>query len=220
MARARPSRRPLRATDLARLQEISRGLLRPAADGEVTSAAPVDPDDERAALLASIAGATPLRVDRRVHWEPPKPRPRPRQREYDEREALREAMQRPLDAEDWFDLGSADAFIRPGVPRMALRDLRRGRWAIQAHIDLHGLNRHDAHEEVVAFIDASLAAGKRCVRIVHGRGLGSPGRESVLRTLVKGWLGRRRDVLAFCHAPARDGGEGALWVLLRSSGRD
>ncbi|MBK1679779.1 hypothetical protein CKO20_05245 [Rhodocyclus tenuis] len=176
-----------------------------------------DADDERAALLASIAGATPLPPDEHIHFEPPKPRPRPRQRERDEREAIREAMQRPLDADDWFDAGSAEAFLRNGVSRMVLRDLRRGRWAIQAHLDLHGYNRHEAHEAVSAFVDTALASGKRCVRIVHGRGLGSPGRESVLRTLAKGWLGRRREVLAFCHAPTRDGGEGALWVLLRST---
>jgi DNA-nicking Smr family endonuclease len=51
---------------------------------------------------------------------------------------------------------------------------------------------------------------------VHGRGHGSPGREGILRQLVKGWLARRKDVLAFCHAPSSDGGEGALWVLLKA----
>ena len=100
-----------------------------------------------------------------------------------------------------------------------LRDLRRGRWAIRNHIDLHGLNRHEAHEEVSRFLAESVREGKRCVRIVHGRGLGSPGREGVLRLFVKSWLSRSKDVLAFCHAPANDGGEGALWVLLRSSAR-
>jgi DNA-nicking Smr family endonuclease len=177
---------------------------------------PASDDEEQLALLASIAGATPLAPDEHVRFEPPKPRPRPRQRERDERAVMREAMHTPLDAEGWFDEGSADAFMRNGVSRLTLRDLRRGRWAIQAHLDLHGCNRHEAHEEVHNFIDAALAAGKRCVRIVHGRGFGSPGREGVLRPLVRSWLGRRGDVLAFCHAPPRDGGEGALWVLLRA----
>lgn len=178
---------------------------------------PAADDDERLALLASIAGAAPLAPDGHVRFEAPKPRPRPRQRELDERLVIREAMHTRLDAEEWFDEGSADAFLRNGVSRLTLRDLRRGRWSIQAHLDLHGCNRHEAHEEVHNFIDAALAAGKRCVRIVHGRGFGSPGREGVLRPLVRGWLARRREVLVFCHAPPRDGGEGALWVLLRSA---
>ena len=66
------------------------------------------------------------------------------------------------------------------------------------------------------FLAESQSEGKRCLRIVHGRGHGSPGREGILRQLVKNWLTRRKDVLAFCHAPPNDGGEGALWVLLKS----
>ena len=76
------------------------------------------------------------------------------------------------------------------------------------------------HGDELVLADGNFPAasiGKRCVRIVHGRGHGSPGREGVLRQLVKGWLARRRDVLAFCHAPSCDGGQGALWVLLKSS---
>ncbi|MQY51954.1 DNA mismatch repair protein MutS [Rhodocyclus tenuis] len=179
-----------------------------------------DADDARQAWLDAIRDATPLLPPNRVSFEPPKPRPRPRQRELDERAVIREAMQTPLDSDEWFDAGSADAFLRNGVSRMTLRDLRRGRWAIQGHLDLHGYTRHEAQEEVERFIDSALGAGQRCIRIVHGRGLGSPGREGVLRTLVKSWLARRRDVLAFCHAPPRDGGEGALWILLRTQRND
>ena len=81
------------------------------------------------------------------------------------------------------------------------------------------MNRHQAHEQVTGFVAESLAAGRRCLRIVHGRGHGSPGREAILRQLVKVWLGRCNDVLAFCHAPPSDGGDGALWVLLKAGGK-
>jgi DNA-nicking Smr family endonuclease len=84
---------------------------------------------------------------------------------------------RPLAIDDWLDLGGADSFLRSGLPRTLLRDLRRGRWSIQDHVDLHGMNRHEAHEQVALFLAEALAAGKRCLRIVHGRGHGSPGRE-------------------------------------------
>jgi len=174
-----------------------------------------DPDD-LAAFRAAVDGATPLRGTDRIAFEPPKPSPRPRQRELDEAAVIAESLHAPLDVDDWLDLGDADSFLRSGLPRNVLRDLRRGRWSIQAHIDLHGLNRHEAHDQVALFLAEAQGAGKRCLRIVHGRGHGSPGREGVLRQLVKDWLGRRKDVLAFCHAPPRDGGDGALWVLLKA----
>lgn len=173
--------------------------------------------DDIASFQEAVADATPLPASNRVHHERPKPRPWPRQRELDEAAVIAEVLHAELSIEDLLAIDTADSFLRSGVSRNVLRDLRRGRWSIQAHTDLHGLNRHEAHEEINRFLADALLAGKRCVRIVHGRGLGSPGRTGILRQLVKSWLARRRDVLAFCHAPACDGGEGALWVLLRSS---
>jgi DNA-nicking Smr family endonuclease len=174
-----------------------------------------DPDD-LAAFQAAVDGARPLPPPDRITFEAPKPSPRPRQRELDEAAAIVESLDSPLSIDDLLTIGDADSFLRTGLPRTVLRDLRRGRWAIQRHIDLHGLNRHEAHDEVTVFLAQAQSAGKRCVRIVHGRGYGSPGREGILRQLVKGWLARRRDVLAFCHAPSCDGGQGALWVLLKA----
>lgn len=173
--------------------------------------------DDLAAFKAAVDGARPLPPADRVSFEPPKPSPRPRQRELDEAAAIAESLDAPLALDDLVAIGEADSFLRSGLPRTVLRDLRRGRWAIQRHIDLHGCNRHEAHQQVALFLAAAQSAGKRCVRIVHGRGYGSPGREGILRQLVKGWLARRRDVLAFCHAPSCDGGQGALWVLLKAS---
>ena len=129
---------------------------------------------------------------------------------------IAEVLHAELSIDDLLAIDTADSFLRTGLPRTVLRDLRRGRWSIQAHTDLHGLNRHEAHEEINRFLAEARRHDKRCVRIVHGRGLGSPGRTGVLRQLTKSWLARRRDVLAFCHAPACDGGEGALWVLLKA----
>lgn len=173
--------------------------------------------EEIADFQAAVEGATPLKKPARVTHERPKPSPRPRQRELDEAAVIGESLHGPLEIDDLLAIGETDAFLRPGLSRSVLRDLRRGRWTIQNHTDLHGLNRHEAHEEVSRFLAESVQAGKRCVRIVHGRGLGSPGREGILRQFVKSWLSRSKDVLAFCHPPPSDGGEGALWILLRSS---
>ena len=172
--------------------------------------------EELAAFYAAVDGAIPLRTPERVTFEAPKPSPRPRQRELDEAAAITESLYSPFEIDDLLAIGDADSFLRTGLSRTVLRDLRRGRWSIQNHTDLHGLNRHEAHEEVSRFLAESLSTGKRCIRIVHGRGYGSPGREGILRPLVKSWLSRRKDVLAFCHAPSCDGGEGALWVLLKA----
>jgi DNA-nicking Smr family endonuclease len=66
------------------------------------------------------------------------------------------------------------------------------------------------------FLAVSLAGGNRCVRVIHGKGIGSPGRFGILRTLVRGWLSRRVEVLAYCQARPNDGGDGALYVLLQA----
>lgn len=173
--------------------------------------------EELADFHAAIDGVKPLRAPPRVTFDPPKPSPRPRQRELDEAAAITESLYGPFEIDDLLCIGDADSFLREGLARSVLRDLRRGRWSIQNHTDLHGLNRHEAHDEVARFLAESLSNGKRCIRIVHGRGHGSPGRKGILRQLVKTWLARRKDVLAFCHAPSNDGGEGALWVLLRTN---
>jgi DNA-nicking Smr family endonuclease len=180
---------------------------------------PLPSPEELAAFRAAVDGAVPLRAPERVIFEAPKPSPQPRQRELDEAAAINESLHGPFEIDDLLAIGDVDSFLRTGLPRSVLRDLRRGRWSIRNHTDLHGLNRHEAHEEVVRFLAESNEAGQRCVRIVHGRGHGSPGREGVLRQLVKCWLARRKDVLAFCHAPSCDGGEGALWVLLKAEKR-
>ena len=175
--------------------------------------------EDIAAFHGAVADATPLKAPARVLHERPKPSPRPRQRELDEAAVIVESLHGPFEIDDLLAIGDTDSFLRTGLPRNVLRDLRRGRWAIQHHTDLHGLNRHEAHEEVSRFLAESLITGKRCVRFVHGRGVGSTGREGVLLQFVKCWLSRSKDELAFCHAPPHDGGEGALWVLLRAPNR-
>ena len=107
-------------------------------------------------------------------------------------------------------------YLRSGLAQNVLRDLRRGRWVTQDEIDLHGLNRDEARHLLASFLAECLHHGKRCVRVVHGKGLGSPQKMSILRQLVRGWLAQRQEVLAYCQAKPPDGGEGALIVLLRN----
>jgi DNA-nicking Smr family endonuclease len=171
--------------------------------------------DEIADFHATVRDVRPLRTEKRVLHEHVRPSPRPRPHEPDETVSA-SAWHGPLEIDALSAVDEADAFLRPGLPRRVLRDLRRGRWAIRDQTDLHGLDRYEAHAEVARFLAESLREGRRGVCIVHGRGHGLPGREGILRQLVKTWLSRSSDVLAFCHPPPGNGGKGALWILLRS----
>jgi len=108
-------------------------------------------------------------------------------------------------------------YLENGVPRSVIRDLRRGRWVVQDQLDLHGCNRDDARELLAACMGQWKKRGIRCVRVVHGKGRGSPGREPVLKKLVAGWLMNYQDVMAYCQARLPEGGAGALIVLLKAT---
>lgn len=135
----------------------------------------------------------------------------------DQREALFESLSdEPLDQEASLETGEALTFLREGLSRQVLKKLRRGHWVVQACIDLHGMNREEAREALGEFLAAVTRRGYRCVRIIHGKGLGSKNREPVLKAKVKTWLARKEAVLAYCQAPDNQGGAGAMLVLLKS----
>lgn len=140
-----------------------------------------------------------------------------RQQAAEEQAVLADSLVAPLTLQDRLEGGDEPVYLRHGLAQSVLRDLRRGRWVIQGEIDLHGLNRDQARHQVAAFLQTALHQGKRCLRIVHGKGLGSPQKLSVLRQLLRGWLAQRQEVLAYCQAKPQDGGEGALLVLLRAA---
>ena len=106
-------------------------------------------------------------------------------------------------------------FLRPGLPRDILRKLRRTHWVIQETLDLHGLTGDEAVAETAVFLAECRRVGRRCVRIVHGKGLRSPGREPVLKRRIRKLLTRRDEVLAFAEPRALHGGGGAVVVLLQ-----
>jgi DNA-nicking Smr family endonuclease len=120
-----------------------------------------------------------------------------------------------------FDFADSDEYIEgiaQGLDRRLLKKLRLGLFAVQAHLDLHGKTRVEARDAVEGFVVESRQRGRRCVLIVHGRGLNSKDQIPVLKEGLKVWLARgriARSVLAFCSARPVDGGTGAVYVLLR-----
>jgi DNA-nicking Smr family endonuclease len=163
----------------------------------------------------SVGPVTPLPPDGTAASSMPRPEPLPRQREADERAALRQAMSDEVDLETLLLTDDGLSFHRQGVGPDVVTRLRRGHWAIQRELDLHGLRREQARDELAGFLREARRRGWRCLRVVHGKGLGSPGREPVLKSKVQRWLGQHADVLAFTQASAPEGGAGALIVLLR-----
>ena len=145
------------------------------------------------------------------------PAPIPVQQQRDELAVMREAISDEFDAETLLDTDEALSFRRPGMGPDVVRKLRRGNWSIQRQLDLHGLRREDAREALAAFIREANKAGLRCVRVVHGKGLGSPGKTPVLKGRVQSWLIQKQEVLAFVQARPAEGGAGALVVLLAQS---
>lgn len=105
-------------------------------------------------------------------------------------------------------------FRRPGIQNRVFHDLRRGVFETEASLDLHGLRVHEAGPMLVRFLDYSRTLGRRCVRVIHGKGRGSDGRQPVLKHKVNQWLRQREEVQAFVSAPRWDGGTGAVYVLL------
>ena len=162
----------------------------------------------------SLVGAVqPVKARRRVSLPKPQPPPRARFARADERAALQESLTHGP-GEVGLETGEELSFRRPHVPIKVLKDLRRGKYSIQNELDLHGLTADQARRILREFMTAVLLDGHRCVRIVHGKGLRSGPGGPVLKVKLNKWLTQWDQVLAFTTAPAKDGGTGAVYVLL------
>lgn len=164
----------------------------------------------------SMATVSPICSEER-HWpSPTPPAPIPFQHLADEQAALQESLSDEFDASSLMETDDSLSYRRPGVGIDVLQKLRKGQWVIQAQLDLHGMRRDQAREMLGEFLRRCQRQEQRCVRIIHGKGLGSANKQPVLKQKVKNWLIQKDEVVAFCQATAPDGGSGALIVLLRS----
>ncbi len=141
-----------------------------------------------------------------------------KQRQKDEQAVLRDALSDEFDASTLLDTDDMLSFRRPGIGRDVTHKLRKGDWAIQGEVDLHGLRSEEARVVLAEFIRNAHRQGLRCLRVVHGKGLGSPGKTPVLKSKVHSWLVQKNQVMAFVQAKPAEGGAGALVVLLKPAG--
>ena len=201
------------------LAEIKVALARAAQEAEAARLAAQRAEHERQLFARTVGPVTPLKSSARLRPERrtfPRPEPRPLQRERDEAAVMSDALSDELDVEALLETDESLSFRRADVGPDVVKRLRRGVWAIEAQVDLHGLRRDQAREVLSRFLRGALQKRFRCVRVVHGKGHGSPGKMPVLKDKVKRWLVQKEEVMAFVQARAIDGGSGALVVLLRA----
>jgi DNA-nicking Smr family endonuclease len=164
--------------------------------------------EDAALFRAAVGTVKPLTEQNRVTPQAAPRRPR-----------LRPATPPPDIADtlhDYSDESAPDEFLGNGLSRMTLRKLRRGTWPIQDSLDLHGNNTDAARKLLQAFLHEATGRNLRCVLVIHGKGLNSQGGEAVLRKLTRHWLTQHQQVLGYCDAQPRNGGSGAVLVLLKT----
>lgn len=211
-----------RITDLHDLGAVSRQLreeqARLEAQAKERRAAAARREAEHQLFSRAVGAIRPLRTRERLHLSDPPPLPLPVQHWLDEERVLRESISDDFDVSTLLDTDDQLSFRRPGIGVEITQRLRAGHWSIQRQLDLHGLRVDEAREALGQFIRNAHKNGMRCVRVVHGKGLGSPGKSPVLKSRVQRWLVQKSEVLAFVQARPMDGGAGALLVLLQPVG--
>ena len=212
-------RKPLKVGSLADLKQVKKEIAaqaeRAARAAALKALEAKRVREHRSLFQAAIGAVKRLPAHGTASLKPAAPLPKPLQRLADEAAALKESISDEVDVTTLLDTDERLSFRRSGVGPDVAQKLRKGKWTIQRQIDLHGLRSDDAREALAGFIRESHKQGIRCVRVVTGKGLGSPGKAPVLKDKVHRWLVQRSEVVAFVQAQPAQGGAGALVVLLQ-----
>jgi DNA-nicking Smr family endonuclease len=171
--------------------------------------------EEANVFRSSVGQVSQLRDRNRAALPPSKPAPVPVQSQMNDKAVLEASLSDEFDVESLLETDETLSFRRPGIGMDVIRKLRRGEWVPQDKVDLHGLRSDEAREALAEFLRRSVRNGVRCVRVIHGKGLGSPDKLPVLKGKVRSWLVQKEEVIAFVQAREAEGGAGALMVLLR-----
>ena len=169
-----------------------------------------DNDDD---FRARIGKVKPVKQDRIAPHRPGR-KPVPEQSLRDAQEVMQSLLSDDYEPAE-VETGEELLYVRPGLQHSVIRKLRRGLYAIEDELDLHGHTVAQARERLDGFLRDARGLGKRCVRIIHGKGKSSEGKLPVLKGKVNAWLRQKDEVLAFCSARPTDGGTGAVYVLLK-----
>jgi len=170
---------------------------------------------EKNLFIRAVGAVTTLDHAPRVDLSPVPAPPLAQQQIRDDINVLRESLSDDFDVSTLLDTDDELSYRSQGIGTDVTQKLRKGHWSLQGQIDLHGLRSDEAREALGQFIRDASKRGWRCVRVVHGKGLGSPGKTPVLKSKVQRWLVQKTEVLAFVQAKGSEGGAGALVVLLK-----
>jgi len=171
--------------------------------------------DEENLFMQNMAGVLPIKSDK-YNSVSPKPKPYPKQKEpliNDKFTLQQTANSRAVDAEDQL------SYTADGLQKNVLKKMRKGHYGLDAELDLHGLTSQQAKRELIKFLHFCEQDGCRCVRIIHGKGYRSENNLPVLKNDINLWLRQHQEVQAFCSTAQKDGGTGAVFVLLRLSSK-
>ena len=173
------------------------------------------PEPQESLFQQAVKNARPLNIDV-PFTEKTYPKPIAKQFMRDEKQALKDSLSDNYYPAHELESGEELLYLRTGQSPDVLSKLRRGFWVVQAQIDLHGLISDEAREYVAEFLSSCKKKNIRCIRIVHGKGLGSRNREPVLKHKLRNWLMQKDEVIAYAQAKPEDGGSGAVIVLLKA----
>lgn len=171
---------------------------------------------DRDLFLDAIGHVRPVKSDKRSIVPEKKPKPYPQKKTHqivDKLTITHTTSVTALHAEDTF------SYTAPGLQNNVLKKMRRGHFGLDAELDLHGLTSAQAKRDLIQFLHFCELDGCRCVRIIHGKGYRSENNLPVLKNDLNIWLRQHQEIQAFCSTAQKDGGAGAVFVLLRLSGK-
>lgn len=205
----------LNAKQRLKQAEAAKKLAEQNAAKKISDPSNQESTDEASLFRAAVKDVKPFTAPPKDEYKL-KPKPIPLQFIKDEQQALVDSLSDHYIPAHEIETGEELLYLRDGHSPDILSKLRRGHWVIQAKIDLHGLISDEARAYVSSFISDCKKRGVRCVRIVHGKGLGSRNREPILKNKLRGWLMQKDEVIAYAEAKKQDGGSGAVIVLLKA----
>lgn len=169
--------------------------------------------DDISLFRSTVGPVEPIKDDK-VLFRPVKPKPIPFKSQEEDQKVIIEMLDGDFDPAD-LESGEEILFKRAGIQNKVFRKLRSGKYSIEAQLDLHGMTVAMAHNAISLFLMECRNRNRKCIKIVHGKGIGSKDGKPVIKNKVNLWLQRRDDVLAFCSARPNDGGTGAIYVLIK-----
>lgn len=170
-------------------------------------------DEDSALFRKSVGDATPLKKDSFIA-DKPRPKAHPAKTEADNLAVIKEMCAADFDS-ILLERGDELLYTSSGIQHNILKKLRRGHYKIEAELDLHGMTVDGAKIALIDFFNQCTTRSRRCVKIIHGKGLGSINKQPILKNKLNQWLQKTDIAEAFCSARPADGGTGAIYLLLK-----